>query len=234
MLALPRVQSRRGMGFTPRFTFRRGFSGVTVESCHIRYPGDDGVAIWSGDNAANTNHNCVVRNNHISLNIGGCAISVYGSDNILLAGNTIVDASTAINICSGRFSPDHLGNLRVIDNAITRATIGIGFATTLSASWNMSNVTVKNLTIRDSLSSAIEFAGNVSNGFHFEHRIPSATNESDVFNSIGFAGISLSDVAIQGAKLFGLVLGTSFAYSSLLHSFHAQGSSGAVATVPCV
>lgn len=185
----------------------RGFSGVTVESCHIRYTGDDGIAFWSGDNEANVNHDCCARKNHISLNIGGCGISIYGGDNLSLANNTIVDATTAINICSGRFSPDQLGNLCVIDNAITRATIGLGFETTAAASWNRTNVTVQNLTIRDSLASAIEFAGNVSKGFKFEHRIPSATNESDDFNAVGFEGISLTDIAIQSAELFGLVLG---------------------------
>ena len=185
----------------------RGFSGVTVESCHIRYPGDDGVALWSGDNDANTNHNCVVRNNHISLNIGGCGISIYGGDKLLLAGNILDDTTTAINICNGRFSPVPLVRLHVSDTEINRAMLGIGFETTISAYWNTSNVTIQNVTIRDSLSSAIAFAGNVSDGFLWEHRIPSATNESNLFNHVGFSGISLYDVAIQGAKCFGLVLG---------------------------
>ena len=185
----------------------RGFSGVTVESCYVRYTGDDGIAFWSGDNEANANDNCVARNNHISLNSGGCAISIYGGDNLLLASNTIVDSTTAINICIGRFSPDRLGSLHVVDNTVLRAaTAGIEFSKTRGASLNRTNVTVQQLAIRDSLASAIVFKGNVSTGFNFEKRIPTAANESYVFNPEGFEGISLSDVRIEGAQDFGLMV----------------------------
>jgi polygalacturonase len=47
------------------------FSAVTIESSHIRYSGDDGMAIWSGDTETAADVNFTFRNNHISLNTQG-------------------------------------------------------------------------------------------------------------------------------------------------------------------
>jgi polygalacturonase len=53
------------------------FSGVTIESSHIRYSGDDGVAIWSGDTETAADVNFTFRNNRISLNTQGEWLLVY-------------------------------------------------------------------------------------------------------------------------------------------------------------
>jgi parallel beta-helix repeat protein len=116
------------VGISVHNTFAGGiihhrFSGVTVTSSHIRYSGDDGMAIWSGEDEATADARCTLRNNHISLNTQGSGISIYGGHDLLVTGNTIADnlySGCGIEVCAGRFSPVPLGKVRIIGNEITR------------------------------------------------------------------------------------------------------------------
>lgn len=197
------------VGMSVHNTFADGithhaFSGVTIESSHIRYSGDDGMAMWSGTDAATTDTDFAFRNNHISLNTQGSGISIYGGHNHTVTGNTIVDNlynGCGVHICNGRFSPVPLGKIRVIGNTIIRGGSRAGhggaqdpellhggkgalcFLSAGNSSWSATDVVVQGLTIRDSHWSAIQFEG------------PQFIE-----------GVAVSDVAIQGAAMFGLVL----------------------------
>ncbi|MDI4644047.1 S-layer homology domain-containing protein [Cohnella hashimotonis] len=148
--------------------FSVGTKDSMLEQSDVRYPGDDGIAMWSTDGLSSVNN--TARFNTVSLPWLANNIAVFGgTDNRIqdnVAKDTIINGS-GITV-STRFNPLPFAGMTVVErNTLIRTgSYDTGLQTNLGAIWLFADT--KNMTgdivIRDNTAMDSTYAGVVVNG----------------------------------------------------------------------
>jgi hypothetical protein len=187
-----------------------GVSNVVVENNFVRNSGDDGLAMWSDQNA---DHDNVFRFNTVVLPILANAIAIYGGRDISVTDNVVADTQTqggGLHV-GNRFNSVPLsGTTTLARNTTLRAGVldpnwqfGVGALWFYALDAPMTGrINVTDTDLIDSSYEAIQFIGNgISNVFLSNVRIEGAGTFALQLQSTGsatFTGVTAAYLGRQG------------------------------------
>ncbi|GLX66820.1 S-layer homology domain-containing protein [Paenibacillus glycanilyticus] len=170
-----------------------GTSNSLMEQSDIRYPGDDGIAMWSAEGVASVNN--TARFNTVSLPWLADNMVIFGGKDNKMTDNIAKDTITngAGLAVSTRFNPVPFSGTTVVErNTLIRTgSFDTGYGVNLGAIWLFAsdkdfsgNVIVRNNTVLDST-----YAGLIVHG---DYKVSGVTIENIVIDGAGTNGVEVT------------------------------------------
>jgi hypothetical protein len=157
--------------------FRKGITHAIVEQTHVRNSGDDGLAMWSEQQADANNE---FRFNTVEIPVLANAIAIYGGHDISVTDNLVSDTQTqggGLHVGNRFGAVPVAGTITLARNKTVRAGVldpnwqfGVGAVWFYALDSGMNaTINVTDTVIQDSSYEAIHFIGSTVTGVNFNN-----------------------------------------------------------------